>query len=299
MKGRSLERPFFMVALARLCHLCRMRWMLLTAAALVLTGCSNDDQYVWPRSADYMEDGGILVFSKTTDWRHETGIPAATRFLAEFAEDEGLAIHSTEDSRVFHKDVLSRFSVVVFNSATGNGLTRKQEKAFEKWLEAGGGYVGIHGAGDASQAKWSWYQSELIGATFVGHTMVPHIQEAELVQLTSGHEVTEGLPKTFKLKDEWYSFDTQPQDDFTLLLGLRESSYTLNAGGVWPDEDLVMGAEPIQHPVVWARCVGKGRSVYSALGHTAEAYDAEEHQRLIGNAVRWASGAGDTLAKEC
>ena len=50
------------------------------------------------------------------------------------------------------------------------------------------------------------------------------------------------------------------------------------------DKDLAMG----DHPMVWTRCIGKGRVLYSAFGHRAEAYAEPENVTLLTNAVSWA-----------
>jgi type 1 glutamine amidotransferase len=42
------------------------------------------------------------------------------------------------------------------------------------------------------------------------------------------------------------------------------------------------------HPMVWNRCIGKGRAVYSAFGHQADAFSNPQQVTLLGNAVRWA-----------
>jgi type 1 glutamine amidotransferase len=44
------------------------------------------------------------------------------------------------------------------------------------------------------------------------------------------------------------------------------------------------------HPVVWSRCVGKGRALYSTLGHGADAYRTSEHPLLLEGAIAWAAG---------
>ena len=41
------------------------------------------------------------------------------------------------------------------------------------------------------------------------------------------------------------------------------------------------------HPVVWTRCVGKGRALYSAMGHQAEAFAEPEHRKLLTGALNW------------
>jgi type 1 glutamine amidotransferase len=42
------------------------------------------------------------------------------------------------------------------------------------------------------------------------------------------------------------------------------------------------------HPMVWTRCIGKGRVFYSAFGHRAEAYAEPQNKALLTNAVGWA-----------
>jgi type 1 glutamine amidotransferase len=41
------------------------------------------------------------------------------------------------------------------------------------------------------------------------------------------------------------------------------------------------------HPVIWSHCIGRGRSIYSALGHLADAYSEPEHLRFLEEAVGW------------
>ena len=77
---------------------------------------------------------------------------------------------------------------------------------------------------------------------------------------------------------------------FHVILSIDESSYQPYQRMLGNERDLRMG----DHPVVWARCVGKGRAIYSALGHAAEAYSTDEHPLLLEGALTWAAGlAGD------
>ncbi len=58
---------------------------------------------------------------------------------------------------------------------------------------------------------------------------------------------------------------------------------TYNPEGMF-GRDLRMGTD---HPVVWWHCVGKGRALYSALGHQPEAFRQAEYVRMLTNAVSW------------
>jgi uncharacterized protein len=62
-----------------------------------------------------------------------------------------------------------------------------------------------------------------------------------------------------------------------VLATLDESSY---GGGA-------MGAD---HPIAWCREHAGGRSFYTALGHTVEAYAEPEFRAHLLGGIRWAAG---------
>ncbi len=90
-------------------------------------------------------------------------------------------VFHTENGAVFNASDLARFAAVVFLNASGDVLDEAQEHAFQAWLEAGGGWLGIHSAGDDSHLAWQWYRDNLIGATFIAHPMNPQFQRATVV----------------------------------------------------------------------------------------------------------------------
>ena len=42
------------------------------------------------------------------------------------------------------------------------------------------------------------------------------------------------------------------------------------------------------HPVVWLRCVGKGRVFYTAMGHTAASFAEPNVRTMLLGATNWA-----------
>lgn len=237
----------------------------------------------------------VLVFSKTAGWRHNNGIAGADLFLAELAKEKGFSFFTTANAAVFNEEDLSRFQVIVFNNVTGAALSAEERAAFEQWMKSGGAWLGLHGSGDFSIAGWDWYQDNLIGARFIGHTMAPQFQTARLVVLDPAHPVTENLPTGWEHRDEWYSFDKVPDPLlFKPLIGIDETSYSPTNTVVdrWP-EDLSMGSNPDQHPMVWATRSDCYRGVYSAMGHGFESYHDPNYRALLGFAFDWVSEARD------
>ena len=260
-----------------------MRRTALSALALVLSSCGapSAEAPPLPRHLD-SADEAIMVYAGTGGWRHEDGIAGGNVALGALARDAGLGIFTTEDARHFAPETLSRFAVVVLNNATGVTLDEDQQAALAGWVAGGGRLLALHGSGDASHADWAWYQDTVIGPRFIGHPMDPQFQTATVIPLVAGHPVMTGLGGGFAHTDEWYSFDGLPGAGFLPVAGVTETEFApvLREGAAASDD-------PGDHPVVWVGCPGAGRTVYSALGHSAEAFEAEAHRRLLRNALAW------------
>lgn len=232
----------------------------------------------------------VLVFSKTSGFRHAS-IPAGIQMLQELGAVHGFDTTATEDAGVFTEAGLAPYAVVVWLNTSRDVLDDSQQTAFRSWVEAGGGFVGIHSAAD-TEYGWDWYGKLLGGdAWFLIH---PPIQTADVVVEDPTHPSTHQLPSGFSFTDEWYNFQTNPRPAVTVLLTLDESSYDPGTGAMGSD-----------HPIAWAHRVEEGRSWYTNLGHRSETYaDARFREHVVGG-VLWASGrlvfrdgfeAGDTRA---
>ena len=225
----------------------------------------------------------ILVFSKTNGFRHQEAIPAANALFAQVAKDKGWGYFQTENGATFSSEILAGFDAVVFNNTSGDVFTAAQRAAFQAFLEQGGGYVGLHAAGDNSHSAWDWYMKALIGATFTQHTMDPQFQQAKVAVEDKAHPATAGLPASWQRTEEWYSFDKSPRGGgANILITVDEKTY--NPVGMF-GKDLRMG----DHPAAWSRCIGKGRVFYTIFGHRAEAFAEPETKALLANALGWAT----------
>ena len=232
----------------------------------------------------------VLVFSKTNGYRHRDGISGGAQALGEIASTRGWSYFHTENGAVFNARDLARFDAVVFLNVTGDILDTAQEKAFEQWLTGGGGWLGIHSAGDTQRVDWQWYLDELIGTRFTAHIMSPQFQRATVVLENHQHPALRGIQDIWTHVEEWYSWERSPRGaGFTILATLDEGSYTpvqkMPLTGV--ERDLHMG----DHPVVWSRCIDSGRSLYTALGHKAEAFEQPQFRLLLENSLSWLMAA--------
>ena len=229
----------------------------------------------------------ILVFTKTNSFRHREAIAASVPLFEELGRTRGWSIYHTENGASFSPGVLEHFDAVVFANASGDTLSSAQDATFQKWLEAGGGWLGIHAAGDGSHKEWRWYTEKLIGADFIAHIMNPQFQTASVVIEDRSHPATQDLPANWSHEEEWYSWESSPREaGMHVLATVDESTYTPESDFMGQYLDLRMG----DHPILWTRCVGRGRSFYSALGHQAAAYRSPEYRSVLEGALAWVAG---------
>lgn len=211
----------------------------------------------------------ILVFSKTTGFRHES-IGPATAALAAIADRIGAAFEATEDAALMIGK-LAATDVVVFMMTTGDVLDDAQQTAFESYMRAGGGFVGVHSAAD-TEYGWPFYR-ELNGAWFAGH---PATQPAKVIVDAPDNPLVSFLPREWMRTDEWYNFVDNPRArGVTVLLRLDEASYS---GGT-------MGGD---HPIAWSHSVGEGRAFYTGIGHTVESWEEGLVLQHVERGVVWA-----------
>ena len=161
----------------------------------------------------------VLVFSKTKGYRHES-IDTAKLVLMKMGQDNGFDVDTTEVSEDFNEANLKKYRAVVFLSTTSDVLNHAQQNEFMKFIQAGGGYVGIHAAAD-TEYEWWWY-GKLVGAYFRSH---PQQQNAVLRKVNAFAPAKEdNLPQEWKRWDEWYNYN-KISSDITVLYNLDETSY--------------------------------------------------------------------------
>jgi uncharacterized protein len=210
----------------------------------------------------------LLVFSRTTGYRHAS-IPAGIGAFRELAAAHGLAVEATEDPAALAEGGLERYAAVVFLSATGEVLDDPGRAALQRYVCAGGGFLGVHSAANA-EPGWPFY-GRLLGARFAGH---PEPQAAVVTVEDRDHPATAHLPARWRWDDEWYDFTADPRPAVRVLASVDERQYRGPAAGA-------------DRPLVWCQPVGAGRSFYTALGHAAGAYRAPEFQRHLLGALSW------------
>ncbi len=246
--------------------------VLAVAVAAVASACVADGGAEHAPSPRQVTGGAgaarVLLLTRTAGFRHESIRPGAAA-IRRLGREHGLVVDQTEDAGRLNDAELAAYRALVFLSTTGEFLDAAQEAALQRFVERGGGWVGIHAA-SAGEYDWPWY-GELVGARLARH---PAIQPATVHVADRRHPAMAPLPALWTRTDEWYDFRINPRGRVHVLATVDESSYS--GGG--------MGAD---HPIAWCHQVGAGRVFYTALGHTVESF-AEPARPSSGLDSGWA-----------
>jgi len=220
----------------------------------------------------------ILVFSKTDGYRHES-IESGIEAIKKLGQQNDFTVEVTEDATLFNEAKLKDFMAVVFLNTTGNVLDPVQQSQMERFIQAGGGYVGIHSATD-TEYGWPWY-GKLSGAYFDSHPMNPNVQEGKVTVVQPNHVSTDSLPESWMVADEWYNYKSiEPTNN--VLITVDESTYEGGTNGA-------------NHPIAWYKEYDGGRSFYTGMGHTDEQFsDSKFLGHLLGG-IKYAIGLGQPV----
>jgi len=245
----------------------------LSLLVALITSCAESDKHSEQvASPGHLES--VLIFSKTTGWRHDSiseGIEAVKRLL----QQRGLTAVATEDANLFTDEHLREMAAVVFLNTTGDVLDEKQQQAFERYIQAGGGFVGVHAATDTEhEGDWYWYR-RLVGGVFESHPNDPsNVQRARVQVVESNHLATRDLPAEFYIADEWYDFRSL-SDRRHDLLTVDERTYQGGQHGAY-------------HPIAWYQDFDGGRVFYTGLGHTRQTYSNQWFLKHLDGGLEYA-----------
>lgn len=229
----------------------------------------------------------IGFFTHRPDRAHITFVHEANRWLSEMGRQHNFTYDSARGWDRMTPEVLSQYQVVLFLDSRPDSANHR--KAFEQYMENGGGFIAFHFAGFAlttSQVKqnWDWYHVGLLGVgEYLSNTWRP--VPATLRVETHDHPVTKSMPDTFTTAaSEWYRWknDIRTNKDIRILMSIDPVSFPLGTGPK-PHEIWHEG----YYPIVWTNT--RYRMLYMNMGHNDIDYEGKTNKRLsrtFGNTVQ-------------
>lgn len=216
----------------------------------------------------------LLMLTHSAGFRHDY-LPTARETVRELGRLSGMfQTLDTEDCSLVNAETLSEVSALLFATTGELPMDDGQKKALIKFVREGRGFIGVHNATDTFY-KFPEY-GEILGGYFQAH---PWTQEVTAIVEDQNHPATKHLPKTFRVKDEIYTFKNWSREKTHVLISLDKTSVDLSKG-TRPDHD---------YALCWCHNYGKGRVFYTAFGHFKELWAEEWLRKHLLNGILWAT----------
>ncbi len=232
-----------------------------------------------PYPADYAGNRvrfrALFVYDPYAESAHVEFDRQALHFFHKLSYGEGFT-YDTRTECPTSLDTLRRYDVVVMlNTLPSNKETRR---AFEEYMEQGGGWMGFHGSGyNDRNTRWPWLNEFLGCGAFLCNNWPPQPALVEVEK--ADHPITRTLPTNFVVPaSEFYQFSPSPRanKNVEVLLSISPKMYPLGI------KDIVSYGD---FPIVWTN--KKYRMVYLNMGHGDEEFIDPTQNLLFTNAFRW------------
>lgn len=225
----------------------------------------------------------VLVYTKNGKGYVHDNIPFAVKAIQKLATENGFTVDVTDDPSKFTDQNLQNYNFLMFPSTNQDVFdTDDQRVAFRRYIEAGGGFVGLHSV-IGTERKWDWFK-KMLGGTFAWH---PTFQKYTVRIIDTGHPSMDGLPTAWERNDECYfvkemypGIRTIMAQDLTTL-DPKDSVRIKSSAGPYGQ----------LYPAAWYQHYDGGIIWITALGHDKTDYSEPVYLKHIFNGMTWVASS--------
>ncbi len=213
---------------------------------------------------DKLKNSRVLVYTKNGKGYVHDNIAAAVNCIQELGAANKFRVDVSDDPSVFNENNLKKYTLLIFSSTNNDVFdTDDQRLAFRRYIEAGGGFVGIHSV-TGTERNWTWFKM-MVGETFTWHAS---FQTFTIKNIDPTHPSMQGVPLKWTKTDECY-FGKQVYPGIKVLM-MHDLS-TLDK----KDTQLITthsGSFANFFPAVWYQSFEGGNIWVTTLGHDKANY---------------------------
>ncbi|MBD2757559.1 ThuA domain-containing protein [Spirosoma validum] len=206
----------------------------------------------------------VLVYTKNGKGYVHDNIPNAVLCIQKLGTQNGFAVDVSDQPAVFTEANLRQYTLLVFTSTNNDVFdTDQQRLSFRRYMEAGGGFVGIHSV-MGTERNWTWFK-RMLGGTFAWH---PKFQKFNVEVLDSKNPSMQGLPKVWEKEDEFY-FTKNMSPGPTVIMANDLTTLKQDE----PEKIKMFGAPFVDlYPSAWYYNFDGGYTWCTTLGHAKTDY---------------------------
>ncbi|MGF7217407.1 type 1 glutamine amidotransferase [Spirosoma lacussanchae] len=237
---------------------------------------------VWSQSVTWKKVR-VLVYTKNGKGYVHDNIPNAVACIRTLGQQHGFAVDVADQPDVFTETNLKQYTLLLFASTNNDVFdTDQQRLTFRRYIEAGGGFVGIHSV-MGTERNWSWFK-RMIGGTFAWH---PRFQPFTVEVLDTRHPSMQGLPKRWQKEDEFY-FTKEMLPGPTVIMASDMTTLKPDE----PEKIKTFGGSYTQlYPSAWYYNFDGGYTWCTTLGHAKTDYLNDElFIKHIFQGIRYVAG---------
>ena len=221
----------------------------------------------------------MLVYTKNGNGYVHDNIPAAVEALKLLAKEENISLSISDDPAVFTEENLKQYTLLVLPSTNNDIFNNDDQRlAFRRYMEAGGGLVGLHSV-TGTERNWKWFKM-LIGCTFSWHAKY---QKFTFQVLDKHHPSMKNVPSSWEREDECY-FGKELYPVTNVLMTHR--FVTLDSS----QKELIQknaGTYAEYYPAVWYNDFQGGHAWISTIGHSKETYQDPVYKNHLLQGIRF------------
>jgi type 1 glutamine amidotransferase len=206
----------------------------------------------------------VLVYTKNGKGYVHDNLANAVQCVQTLGQQYGFAVDSSAQPTVFTEANLKQYTLLIFASTNNDVFdTDAQRLAFRRYIEAGGGFVGIHSV-MGTERNWAWFK-RMLGGTFAWH---PKFQKFKVEMIDSKHPSLQGLPKVWEREDEFY-FTKNMSPGPTVIMANDITSLNQDE----PEKVKMFGGSYTElYPSAWYYNFDGGYTWCTTLGHAKTDY---------------------------
>ncbi len=214
--------------------------------------------------ANPLKKSHVLVYTKNGKGYVHDNIPASVACIQALAADNKFTMDVSEDAAVFTPENLKKYTLLIFTSTNNDVFDNDDQRvAFRRYIEAGGGFVGIHSV-TGTERNWNWFKM-MIGETFSWHAK---FQQFSIKNMDPAHPSMQGVPAVWEREDECY-FGKELYPGIRVLMAHDLQTLQPDAAAEIKKN---AGSFGDFFPAVWWQHFEGGNIWITTLGHSKESY---------------------------
>ena len=224
----------------------------------------------------------VLVYTKNGKGYVHDNIPSAVSCIQQLGKQHSFKVDTSSIASVMTESNLKQYTLLIFPSTNNDVFdTDQQRLAFRRYIEAGGGFVGIHSV-TGTERNWKWFKM-MLGGTFAWHAK---FQKFTVKVIDPAHPSMQGLPKVWEKEDECY-FAKELYPGPKVLLAHDLTS--LNTADTAQKNNIIKNAGGYAelYPAAWSYNFDGGHTWCTVLGHAKKDYSDSIYVQHIFQGIRY------------